>query len=123
MGGAEIDEFATCAPVVQESSAGILRTAGRTEAFEEQPAGFPLLERTGAVGALREGGGDLPRRPTQRLYDSLCGGLPSGGDRDRARNVPVWHRDRDFSAIARYTHAARGDAIPSAEHFVQRAWR
>ena len=99
-----LEQFVTCGPVVQEVLQGIHPSAARAfrETFDALPRLCdPLPEKIFVLAA------ELYRRGRQNAYtirsstDCLIAAiaLESG--------VPVWHRDRDFENIARYTELSQ----------------
>ena len=97
----QLSQFVTCGPIVQEVLKG-LRSGNASDAFQE---GFLALPCLGdplprglfleAAGIYREGRrrGCTIRSATDCLIAAIA--LDNG--------VPVWHRGRDFAAIAQYT--------------------
>jgi len=103
-GGAGPDDrlrFVTCGPVVQEVLQG-LKPGAMSEAFRD---GFLAIPRIGdpvplelyvaAADIYRQGRrrGLTIRSSTDCLIAAIA--IHNG--------IPVWHRDRDFEAIARFT--------------------
>ena len=93
--------FATCGPVVQEVLQG-LREGPASEALREALLALPILSNPlpsaaflSAAGIYRLGRakGYTIRSSTDCLIAAIA--------IDNA--VPVWHKDRDFESIARYT--------------------
>ena len=97
----KITDFATCPPVVQEILQGFTDQSSYTS-FEDRLLAFPCLSEpvplelyVKAAAIYREG---RRRGYTIRsAVDCLVAAIAI------EHGVPVWHRDRDFSAIARYT--------------------
>jgi predicted nucleic acid-binding protein len=93
--------FATCGPVVQEVLQG-LRPGRQSDAFREAFLAIPVLSDPVPLG-LFVSAAEIYRQGTQRgitirsCVDCLIATIAI------ENRVPVWHRDRDFSAIARYT--------------------
>ena len=97
----QIPDFITCGPIVQEVLQGFADRPS-FHRFREALLSFPRLsdplpvERFVEAAAIyREGRskGYTIRSAT----DCLIAAIAIDGD------VPVWHRDRDFTAIARFT--------------------
>jgi predicted nucleic acid-binding protein len=97
----DLFQFATCGPVVQEVLQG-LRPGAQSDAFREAFLAVPVL---GDPTPLRLflAAADIYRQGRRRgitirsSVDCLIAAIAI------ENNVPVWHRDRDFSAIAQYT--------------------
>ena len=100
-GEASVDDFATCAPVVQEILQGFSDRSSY-QIFEDKLLAFPCLSApvpldlyVKAAAIYRDG-----RRKGYTIrsaMDCLVAAIAI------EHNVPVWHRDRDFGTIARYT--------------------
>jgi len=98
---AKITEFVTCPPVVQEILQGFTDQTSYAS-FEDRLLAFPCLSEpvpldlyVKAAAIYREG-----RRKGYTIRSAVdC--LVAAIAIEHA--VPVWHRDRDFTAIARYT--------------------
>jgi predicted nucleic acid-binding protein len=100
-GEANVNDFATCAPVVQEILQGFSDRSSY-QVFEDQLLAFPCLSEpvpldlyVKAAAIYRDGRrkGYTIRSATDCLVAAIA----------IEHNIPVWHRDRDFSTIARYT--------------------
>jgi predicted nucleic acid-binding protein len=97
----KLTDFVTCAPVVQEILQGFSDRSSY-QVFEDQLLAFPCLSEpvpldlyVKAAGIYRDG---RSRGYTIRsAMDCLIAAIAI------EHGVPVWHRDRDFTAIARYT--------------------
>jgi predicted nucleic acid-binding protein len=98
---ADFRQFVTCGPIVQEVLQG-LRAGSVGEAFEKQMRSLPCLSDPLSVELFlqaaeiyREGRrkGHTIRSTTDCLIAAIA--IDNG--------VPLWHRDRDYEAIARYT--------------------
>lgn len=93
--------FATCGPIVQEVLQG-LRPGLRSDAFRSAFLAIPVLSDPIPLG-LFISAGEIYRQGRRRgvtirsSVDCLIAAIAIDN------GVPVWHRDRDFSAIARYT--------------------
>ncbi|HUI43102.1 MAG TPA: PIN domain-containing protein [Terriglobia bacterium] len=97
----ELLNFATCGPVLQEVLQG-LRDDPSSEAFRQSLLALPVLSNplplglhlsAAAIYRLGRSKGYTIRSSTDCLIAAIA-----------IRNsVPVWHKDRDFTAIARYT--------------------
>lgn len=94
-------QFATCGPIVQEVLQG-LRPGRDGTAFQESLLALPCLGDPMPLGLFldaaeiyREGRrkGHTIRSTTDCLIAAIA--IENG--------IPIWHRDRDFDAIARYT--------------------
>lgn len=94
-------EFCTCGPVLQEVLQG-LRDDPAADAFRELFLGLPLLNDP------------LPARAFLLASDIYRGGRRKGFTIRSSSDcliaaiaidnrVPVWHRDRDFDVIAKFT--------------------
>ncbi len=98
---AKITDLVTCPPVVQEILQGFTDQTSYTS-FEDRLLEFPCLSEPvplelymKAAAIYREG-----RRKGYTIrsaVDCLVAAIAI------EHGVPVWHRDRDFTAIARYT--------------------
>ena len=104
LGPDELVEFATCVPILQELWQGLKedpRTADLRDALLALPClGNPLPRDTylHAADIYRQG-----RRIGYAIRSSVDCLIAAIAIENR---VPVWHRDRDFDAIARYTDLA-----------------
>lgn len=93
--------FATCGPVVQEVLQG-LKDAPGAEVVREAILAMPCLSNPLPL-ALHLEAAEIYRHGRRRGYtvrssvDCLIAAIAI------ANGVPVWHKDRDFTAIARYT--------------------
>ena len=100
-GEANVDDFTTCAPVVQEILQGFSDRSSY-QMFEDRLLAFPCLSDpvtldlyVKAAAIYREG-----RRKGYTIrsaVDCLVAAIAI------EHSIPVWHRDRDFATIARYT--------------------
>jgi hypothetical protein len=98
---AKVLDFVTCPPVVQEVLQGFSDRSSYAM-FEDRFLAFPCLSESvpldlyvKAAAIYREG---RSRGYTIRsANDCLIAAIAI------EHGVPVWHRDRDFTAIARYT--------------------
>lgn len=98
---ANLADFVTCGPIVQEILQGFADAASLA-LFRERLLALPCLSDPvpmelflKAAAIYREG-----RRKGLTIRssgDCLIGAIAIEND------VPLWHRDRDFTAIARYT--------------------
>jgi predicted nucleic acid-binding protein len=100
----ELLTFVTCGPVVQEVLQG-LRPGPQSEMFRESLLAMPVAADPiplrlflAAADIYREGHrrGLTIRSSADCLIAAIAIDL----------HLPVWHRDRDFEAIARYTPLA-----------------
>ena len=94
-------QFVTCGPVVQEVLQG-LRPGARSDAFRE---GFLVIPRVSDPVPLElyVEAADIYRQGRKRgltIRSSTDCLIAAIAIRNRA---PVWHRDRDFEAIAKFT--------------------
>lgn len=91
----------TCPPVLQEVRQGLRRT-GQADAFFDNFQAVPCLS-TPTPSALFLAAAEIYREGRRRgitvrsSYDCLIAAIAI------EHKVPVWHRDRDFDAIAQYT--------------------
>jgi len=105
----DILRFVTCGPVVQEVLQG-LRPGMQSDAFRTAFLAIPVLSDPIPL-ALFVSAADIYRQGRRRgitirsSADCLIAAIAID------HGIPVWHRDRDFSAIARYTGL---DAVESA---------
>lgn len=96
-----LDEIVTCGPVVQEVLQGFAESA-RYPVFRERLLAFPCLGAPTELHLYLKAA-DLYREGRRRGYtirsavDCLIAAIAI------ENGVPVWHRDRDFTAIARYS--------------------
>jgi len=97
----ELLNFATCGPIVQEVLQGLRDDPGST-AFREGFLALPVLSDPVPV-ELFLSAAEIYRLGRAKGYtirssiDCLIAAIAI------ANGVPVWHKDRDFDAIARYT--------------------
>jgi predicted nucleic acid-binding protein len=102
--------FVTCGPVLQEVLQG-LRPGPRSDAFRTAFLAIPVLSDPIPL-ALFVSAAEIYRQGRRRgitirsSVDCLIAAIAI------EHGIPVWHRDRDFSAIARYTGL---DAVQSAQ--------
>jgi len=98
----DLTQFVTCGPVVQEVLQG-LREGPASLAFREaflalprlgDPLPLPLVLEAAEIYRLARRRGCTIRSSTDCLIAAIA-----------IRNrVPVWHKDRDYTAIARFTN-------------------
>lgn len=94
-------QFVTCGPVVQEVLQGLRETPAR-ELFRQGLLALPCLSDPLPCAIFRHAA-EIYRRGRQRGYtirasaDCLISAIAI------KNQVPVWHRDRDFDVIAKYT--------------------
>lgn len=97
----ELLNFVTCGPVVQEVLQG-LRNDPASDAFREAFLALPVLSdplpsasflSAAEIYRLGRGKGYTIRSSTDCLIAAIA----------IDNRMPVWHKDRDFEAIARYT--------------------
>jgi hypothetical protein len=97
----ELLRFVTCGPVVQEVLQG-LRPGTQSDAFRTAFLAIPVLSDPIPLG-LFVSAAEIYRQGRRRgitirsSTDCLIAAIAID------HGIPVWHRDRDFSAIARYT--------------------
>lgn len=93
--------FATCGPVIQEVLQG-LRPGQRSDAFRDAFLALPLLSDP-LPRSLYLAGAEIYRlgrdrgRTIRSSVDCLIAAIAI------ENGVPVWHRDRDFEEIAKFT--------------------
>ncbi len=93
--------FVTCGPVVQEVLQG-LKPGLQSDAFRKAFLAIPVLSDPVPLG-LFVSAAEIYRQGRRRgitirsSADCLIAAIAIN------HGIPVWHRDRDFSAIARYT--------------------
>lgn len=97
----ELLEFATCGPVAQEVLQG-LRPGAESDIFRFAFEALPLLSDPVPIQLYTAAAGiyQLGRRrgfTVRSSVDCLIAAIAI------ENGVPVWHRDRDFAAISRYT--------------------
>ena len=97
----ELLNFVTCGPVLQEVSQG-LRNVPASDAFREallalpilsDPLPSPLFLAAAEIYRLGRAKGYTIRSSTDCLIAAIA----------IENRMPVWHKDRNFEAIARYT--------------------
>lgn len=94
-------EFCTCGPVLQEVLQG-LRDGPAADAFRELFLGLPLLSdplptATFLLAADIYRGGRRKGFTIRSSIDCLIAAIAI------ENRIPVWHRDRDFDVIAKFT--------------------
>ena len=97
----DLANFATCGPVVQELLQG-LKPGPASDAFRQLLLAVPVLSDPVPL-SLYLAAADiyrLGRRKGVTIRSSIDCLIAAIAMENR---VPVWHRDRDFSAIATYT--------------------
>ena len=97
----DLANFATCGPVVQELLQG-LKPGPASDAFRQLLLAVPVLSDPVPL-SLYLAAADiyrLGRRKGVTIRSSIDCLIAAIAMENR---VPVWHRDRDFSAIAAYT--------------------
>ena len=93
--------FVTCGPIAQEVLQG-LRESPLTASFRESFAGIPRLSDPLPFSTFLEAA-EIYSQGRRRGYtirsatDCLIAAIAIHND------VPVWHKDRDFTVIARFT--------------------
>jgi predicted nucleic acid-binding protein len=107
----DLFSFVTCGPVVQEVLQG-LRPGLQSDAFRTAFLAIPVLSDPVPL-ALFVSAAEIYRQGRKRgitirsSVDCLIAAIAID------RGIPVWHRDRDFSAIARYTGLEVVQSAPS----------
>ena len=103
--------FVTCGPVVQEVLQG-LRPGLQSDAFRKAFLAIPVLSDPVPLG-LFVAAAEIYRQGRRRgitirsSADCLIAAIAI------QHGTPVWHRDRDFSAIARYTPLEAVQSAPA----------
>jgi predicted nucleic acid-binding protein len=101
--------FVTCGPIAQEVLQGLLQRAGADgfrEAFLAIPRlGDPLRWNTFMEAAEIYRQGRKSGYTIRSSIDCLIAAIAIEND------VPVWHKDRDFSFIARYSRLQAYDRL------------
>ena len=103
-------QFVTCGPVVQEVLQG-LRANARTPAFSQALLALPRLGDPLPLATFLEAAEifQLGRRKGYTVRSSNDCLIAAIAIENR---VPVWHRDRDFAQIARYTALEAVERLP-----------
>jgi predicted nucleic acid-binding protein len=102
--------FVTCGPVIQEVLQG-LRPGMQSDAFRAAFLAIPVLSDPVPLG-LFIAAAEIYRQGRRRgitirsSADCLIAAIAI------EHGIPVWHRDRDFSAIARYTALEAVESAP-----------
>jgi predicted nucleic acid-binding protein len=97
----QLAQFVTCGPIVQEVMQG-LRAGPDSTAFQESFLAVPCLSDPLPLGLFMNAA-EIYREGRRRGYtirstvDCLIAAIAIDNE------VPVWHRDRDFDTIAKYT--------------------
>ncbi|MBI3667764.1 MAG: PIN domain-containing protein [Acidobacteria bacterium] len=97
----DLVRFVTCGPIVQEVVQG-LREGPFSEAFRDAFLALPRLSDPLPLATFLEAA-EIYRRGRRKGYtvrssvDCLIAAIAI------ENHVPVWHKDRDFAVIARYT--------------------
>lgn len=97
----DLMNFVTCGPVVQEVLQGLRDDPG-SEAFREAFLSLPVLNDPLRLSTFLSGA-EIYRLGQQKGYtirsstDCLIAAIAI------ENKVPVWHKDRDFQTIARFT--------------------
>jgi hypothetical protein len=97
----DLVEFVTCGPIVQEVLQG-LRAGPASQALAEAFLAVPVLGDPLPLRVFLEAADiySLGRRKGYTIRSSTDCLIAAIAIENR---VPVWHQDRDFTAIARYT--------------------
>jgi predicted nucleic acid-binding protein len=99
--GSDLPMVVTCGPVVQEVLQG-LRPGAESEAFRRAFLAIPVLSDPVPL-ELYLSAADIYRLGRKKGI-TIRSGVDCLIAAIAIRNaIPVWHRDRDFDAIARYT--------------------
>jgi predicted nucleic acid-binding protein len=107
----DLFSFVTCGPVVQEVLQG-LRPGLQSDAFRTAFLAIPVLSDPVPLG-LFVSAAEIYRQGRRRgitlrsSADCLIAAIAID------HGIPVWHRDRDFSAIASYTGLEALQSAPS----------
>ena len=107
----ELFSFVTCGPVVQEVLQG-LRPGLQSDAFRTAFLAIPVLSDPVPLG-LFVSAAEIYRQGRRRgitirsSADCLIAAIAID------HGIPVWHRDRDFSAIASYTGLETVESAPA----------
>ena len=94
-------QFATCGPILQEVLQG-LRAGAASAKFEQRIRSLPCLSDPLPVGLFLEAAeiyreGRRKGHTIRSATDSLIAAIAI------ENAIPIWHKDRDFDAIAEYT--------------------
>jgi predicted nucleic acid-binding protein len=97
----QLSQFATCGPIIQEVLQG-LRSGRDSTAFQESLLALPCLSDPMPLSLFLEAAeiyreGRRRGRSIRSTTDCLIAAIAI------EHGVPIWHRDRDFDAIAEYT--------------------
>lgn len=97
----DLTRFVTCGPIVQEVFQG-LRGGELTDGFREAFLAIPRLSDPLPMDAFLEAA-EIYRQGRRRGYTIRSSAdclIAAVGIRNR---IPIWHKNRDFATIARYT--------------------
>jgi predicted nucleic acid-binding protein len=94
-------QFATCPPIVQEVLQG-LRPSPASAAFSDALLAIPRLSDPLPLDTFLEAA-EIYRHGRRKAYTIRSSTACLIAAIAIANRVPVWHRDRDFTLIARYT--------------------
>lgn len=103
-------QFVTCGPVVQEVLQG-LKPTPRSDAFRSAFLAIPLLSDPVPLAVFLSAA-DIHAQgrrlgiTVRSSVDCLIAAIAI------ENGVPVWHRDRDFAAIARFTKLQASSFLP-----------
>jgi|SRR5580692_4967324 predicted nucleic acid-binding protein len=97
----QLSQFAICGPIIQEVLQG-LRSGRDSTAFQESLLALPCLSDPMPLSLFLEAAeiyreGRRRGRSIRSTTDCLIAAIAI------EHGVPIWHRDRDFDAIAEYT--------------------
>ena len=97
----DFHQFATCGPILQEVLQG-LRAGAASAKFEQRIRSLPCLSDPLPVGLFLEAAeiyreGRRKGHTIRSAADSLIAAIAI------ENAIPIWHKDRDFDAIAEYT--------------------
>jgi hypothetical protein len=101
MRGDDMLRFVTCGPVIQEVLQG-LRESAASDAFREAFLALPRLSDPVPLDVFLDAAEiyRLGRRKGHTIRSAIDCLIAAVAIRNR---TPVWHKDRDYAAIARYT--------------------
>ena len=98
---AKLTDFVTCPPVVQEVLQGFSDRSSYS-IFEDRLLAFPCLSEPVPLDLYVKAAA-IYREGRRKGYTILSGVDCLVAAIAIEHSVPVWHRDRDFTSIARYT--------------------
>jgi predicted nucleic acid-binding protein len=97
----QLSQFVTCGPIVQEVLQG-LRPGRDSAAFQESLLALPCLSDPMSLGLFLDAAeiyreGRRKGHTIRSTIDCLIAAIAIDN------GVPLWHKDRDYDAVARYT--------------------